>query len=94
MISFYPRFKNASYNEVVINQFWRFIMNVRQYVFGEAAVGMAMGGGATVTACVGLLCLATGKYGHALGMFVTTGCILYPGALAHIQLTEELLEIN
>nr|DAM54630.1 MAG TPA: hypothetical protein [Caudoviricetes sp.]DAO38809.1 MAG TPA: hypothetical protein [Caudoviricetes sp.]DAO55467.1 MAG TPA: hypothetical protein [Caudoviricetes sp.]DAP16529.1 MAG TPA: hypothetical protein [Caudoviricetes sp.]DAR74600.1 MAG TPA: hypothetical protein [Caudoviricetes sp.] len=69
-------------------------MNVRQYVFGEAAVGMAMGGGATVTACVGLLCLATGKYGHALGMFVTTGCILYTGALAHIQLTEELLEIN
>lgn len=53
-----------------------------------------MGGGATVTACVGLLCLATGKYGHALGMFVTTGCILYTGALAHIQLTEELLEIN
>ena len=50
-------------------------MNVRQYVFSEAAVGMAMGGGATVTACVGLLCLATGKYGHALGMFVTTGCI-------------------
>lgn len=41
-------------------------MNVRQYVFGEAA----------------------------LGMFVTTGCILYTGALAHIQLTEELLEIN
>ena len=35
-------------------------MNVRQYVFGEAAVGMAMCG----------------------------------GALAHIQLTEELLEIN
>lgn len=38
-------------------------MNVRQYVFGEAAVGMATGGG-----------------------------ILYTGALAHIQLTEELLE--
>lgn len=67
-------------------------MNVRQYVFGEAAVGMAMGGGATATAGIGLLCLATGKYGLALGMFATTSCILYTGALAHIQLTEELLE--
>lgn len=67
-------------------------MEVRKYVLGEAAIGLAMGGGATVTACVGLLCLATGKYGHALGMFATAGCILYTGALAHIQLTEELLE--
>lgn len=67
-------------------------MEVRKYVFGEAAIGLAVGGGATVTACVGLLCLATGKYGHALGMFATAGCILYTGALAHIQLTEELIE--
>lgn len=49
-------------------------MNVRQYVFGEAAVGMAMGGGATVTACVGLLCLATGKYGHAIYFLAPKTC--------------------
>lgn len=69
-------------------------MEVRKYVLGEAAIGVTLGGGATVTACAGLICLLAGKYGHAAAMFVTTGCILYTGALAHIQLTEELLEIN